>query len=338
MCTPTRAALLTGRYQQRFGPPVRACPERSDGPRPGASAGGGDDRGGAEGRRATRPASTANGTSDTRHPTCRRARGSTSFVGFCQVTATTTPTSIGPGTPTGGTARRRHSSAFIERHRDEPFFLFVSHLAIHFPWQGPDDPPHRVAGRDYWNDKWGMIPDEDNVAPHVKAMVEALDESVGDIVATLRRLDLGATNARLLHLGQRGLPALRPPFSQHLQQRSLTGTEDRRLRGRSSGAGHRALAGSYTTRRLRPHGHDLRSVSDVAESGRTGHWTGPRRGRHLGPAVRRSRARAANALLAHAPASSRVAGAVEARVRGRQRSPGNRKTMSAGRTPAREEG
>jgi arylsulfatase A-like enzyme len=84
----------------------------------------------------------------------------------------------------------RHSSAFIERHRDEPFFLFVSHLAIHFPWQGRDDPPHRAAGRDYWEDKWGVIPDENDVAPHVKAMVEALDESVGDIVATLRRLDL----------------------------------------------------------------------------------------------------------------------------------------------------
>jgi arylsulfatase A len=84
----------------------------------------------------------------------------------------------------------RHATAFIERHTDGPFFLFVSHLAIHFPWQGPGDPPHRRVGRDYWSDKWGVIPDEDNVAPHVKAMVEALDESVGAIVATLRRLGL----------------------------------------------------------------------------------------------------------------------------------------------------
>jgi arylsulfatase A-like enzyme len=84
----------------------------------------------------------------------------------------------------------RHSSAFIERHRDQPFFLFVSHLAIHFPWQGRDDPPHRVAGRSYHDDKWGVIPDEDNVAPQVAAMVEALDDSLGEIVATLRRLDL----------------------------------------------------------------------------------------------------------------------------------------------------
>ncbi len=84
----------------------------------------------------------------------------------------------------------RSSVDFIERHRDRPFFLYVPHLAIHFPWQGPQDPPHRVESRDYETDKWGVIPDPGNVAPHVRAMVESLDASVGAIVAALRRLDL----------------------------------------------------------------------------------------------------------------------------------------------------
>jgi len=84
----------------------------------------------------------------------------------------------------------RSSVDFIERHRDRPFFLYVPHLAIHFPWQGPQDPPHRVESRDYEADKWGVIPDPGNVAPHVRAMVESLDASVGAIVAALRRLDL----------------------------------------------------------------------------------------------------------------------------------------------------
>jgi arylsulfatase A-like enzyme len=66
-----------------------------------------------------------------------------------------------------------------------PFFLYLPHLAIHFPWQGPNDPPHRREGNEYFNDKWGIIPEPGNVAPHVKAMVEALDQSVGEIVATL---------------------------------------------------------------------------------------------------------------------------------------------------------
>lgn len=83
-----------------------------------------------------------------------------------------------------------HSKSFIESHKQEPFFLYVSHLAIHFPWQGPNDPAHRVQGVSYEDDKWGIIPDRDNVQPHVKAMVEAVDQSVGEIMNTLRKLDL----------------------------------------------------------------------------------------------------------------------------------------------------
>ncbi len=83
-----------------------------------------------------------------------------------------------------------HSIEFIERHKDQPFFLYVPHQVIHFPWQGPDDPPHRVKGQDYSNDKWGLIKDKNNVSPYVKSMVEALDRSVREIVATLKRLDM----------------------------------------------------------------------------------------------------------------------------------------------------
>jgi arylsulfatase A len=84
----------------------------------------------------------------------------------------------------------RHSIDFIERHKDEPFFLYVPHLAIHFPWQGPEDPPHRKRGTSYHKDKWGVIPDRSNVLPHVTAMIESLDRSVGSIVATLDQLGL----------------------------------------------------------------------------------------------------------------------------------------------------
>ncbi len=83
-----------------------------------------------------------------------------------------------------------HSKSFIENHKNEPFFLYMAHLAIHFPWQGPEDPAHREKGISYENDKWGIIPDRDNVHPHVKAMVEAVDKSVGEIVNTLKKLKL----------------------------------------------------------------------------------------------------------------------------------------------------
>jgi arylsulfatase A len=84
----------------------------------------------------------------------------------------------------------RHSVDFIRRQRTKPFFLYVPHLAIHFPWQGPNDPPHREEGKSYHADKWGIIPNPGNVAPHVKAMIESLDQGVGQIMSTLRQWKL----------------------------------------------------------------------------------------------------------------------------------------------------
>lgn len=85
----------------------------------------------------------------------------------------------------------QHSVKFIEENRKRPFFLYLAHLAIHFPWQGPDDPPHRtVKGKNYQEDKWGVIRDRSDVSSHVKDMVESLDRSVGELVAALKRLGL----------------------------------------------------------------------------------------------------------------------------------------------------
>jgi arylsulfatase A len=97
----------------------------------------------------------------------------------------------------------RYSIEFIEQHRSERFFLYVPHLAIHFPWQGPDDPSHRKKGQDYDRDKWGMVPDPGNVSPHIKAMVESVDKSVGQIVATLERLKL-AENTLVIFTSDNG--------------------------------------------------------------------------------------------------------------------------------------
>lgn len=84
----------------------------------------------------------------------------------------------------------RYSVDFIAAHRDKPFFLYVPHLAIHFPWQGPKDPPHRKQGTGYHTNKWGVIPNPGNVQPHVRAMIHALDNSVGIIIATLKQWKL----------------------------------------------------------------------------------------------------------------------------------------------------
>jgi arylsulfatase A-like enzyme len=85
----------------------------------------------------------------------------------------------------------QHSIDFLERHQDKPSFIYVAHLAIHFPWQGPDEEAYRVEGGDYWDlSKLGPhAPGE--VSPVVQRMVEAVDASVGAIMEAIRTLDSG---------------------------------------------------------------------------------------------------------------------------------------------------
>ncbi len=202
MCTPTRAAMLTGQYQQRFG-------RKFDGALSGRS-----DRDQGLPLQAVTIAEVLKqngyatgcfgkwhlgyvppwlppsqgfdefrglGSGDGDHHTHIDRQGRQDWWNNDQIEM-----------EKGYTAEllTKYSVDFIERHRNEPFFLYVPHLAIHFPWQGPSDPPHRVAGKSYENDKWGIIPDPANVSPHVTAMVESLDKSVNEIVAALRRLRL----------------------------------------------------------------------------------------------------------------------------------------------------
>jgi len=84
----------------------------------------------------------------------------------------------------------RHSIDFMKQNKDRPFFLYVAHLVIHFPWQAPGEKAHRKVGTDYWSlQKLGPHP-EGQVAPVVKEMVEAVDTSVGKIMAALKDLGL----------------------------------------------------------------------------------------------------------------------------------------------------
>lgn len=87
-----------------------------------------------------------------------------------------------------------HAEQFIESCQSEPFFLFVSHLAIHFPWQTPDDEPHREEGKRYLEvsgplNRLGPHPPE-KTREVVRIMIEELDKSVGRIISKLHDLDL----------------------------------------------------------------------------------------------------------------------------------------------------
>ena len=71
---------------------------------------------------------------------------------------------------------------FIKRNKDNPFFLYVAHQAVHNYYQIPSDSPG-TRGRD--------IPLSGEVAQvRYKIMLEDLDKSVGEIMDVLKELQL----------------------------------------------------------------------------------------------------------------------------------------------------
>lgn len=70
---------------------------------------------------------------------------------------------------------------FIQDNRGNPFFLYVAHEAPHFPYQGRNDRADRVPGNP--NPQVGSRKDRKGA---YKEMIEAMDEGIGRIVKTVR--------------------------------------------------------------------------------------------------------------------------------------------------------
>ncbi|MDE0739674.1 MAG: sulfatase-like hydrolase/transferase [Planctomycetota bacterium] len=66
---------------------------------------------------------------------------------------------------------------FIERNKNRPFFLYVSHETPHFPFQGPGD-GKKTVDKSNWT--------EPNATTYV-AMLEDLDREVGRVLAALQK-------------------------------------------------------------------------------------------------------------------------------------------------------
>ena len=82
------------------------------------------------------------------------------------------------------------SVRFIEKHKNEPFFLYVPYSAIHFPWMTPDDDAYREPGGRYTDlSKLGSHRNG-NLKAVVKQMIEELDKGVGRIITALRKNSL----------------------------------------------------------------------------------------------------------------------------------------------------
>jgi len=79
----------------------------------------------------------------------------------------------------------RHGVDFIERHKDKPFCLYLPHESVHSPYQGRNDPPERLP-----EGKKSKKGKGQGIAGAYKEMIEVMDEGIGRIVETVKRLGL----------------------------------------------------------------------------------------------------------------------------------------------------
>ncbi len=75
----------------------------------------------------------------------------------------------------------QQATGFLERHQDDPFFLYLPHFGVHSPYQAKKD----VVAE--FKDEKGVGGHDD---PTYAAMIASVDESVGKVVAKLEELGL----------------------------------------------------------------------------------------------------------------------------------------------------
>lgn len=74
---------------------------------------------------------------------------------------------------------------FIEGNKERPFLLYLPHEAPHFPYQGRNDKADRLPGKDF--EGHGSRPDKKQA---YKEMVEIMDENIGRVFEKLKELNL----------------------------------------------------------------------------------------------------------------------------------------------------
>ena len=182
-CSPTRAGLLTGRYQQRFGHEVNM----------GADAGpiGGlplsettiADRLKAAGYRTALFGKWHLGSAAELHP---MSRGFDEFYGFLGGEHSYFESALNGANPLYDGRNRVEASgyltdvltdravAFIKREKSRPFFLYLAYNAVHTPLHAPEKYLARFTG----------IADQQRRT--YAAMMSAMDDGIGRTLATLR--------------------------------------------------------------------------------------------------------------------------------------------------------
>jgi len=222
-CSPTRAGLLTGRYQQRFGHEFNP---------PGEDARDGlplsettiADRLKAAGYATGLVGKWHLGGAPQYHP---QRRGFDEFFGFLSGAHSYEP---GKGAPIyRGTkavdvkeyltdAIAREAVSFIDRHKSQPFFLYVSFNAVHTPMEATDERLKRFAS----------IADETRRT--YAAMLAAMDEGIGKVVDTLKAHGL-EENTLIVFLSDNGGPTMRGTTTNGSRNAPFRGSKRTTLEG-----------------------------------------------------------------------------------------------------------
>jgi arylsulfatase A-like enzyme len=188
-CSPTRAGLLTGRYQQRFGHEFNPMLLRNGGQGQGLPL---EQRTladylGAAGYVTGLVGKWHLGEEDAYQP---QSRGFAEFFGFL----TGQHSYVEAEDKTAGPILRgkakvglegyltdvfaREAVAFVDRHKERPFFLYLAFNAVHTPLQAPEATLKEFAG------------ERDPTRRTYLAMLRKLDDAVGLLMARLRELGL----------------------------------------------------------------------------------------------------------------------------------------------------
>jgi arylsulfatase A-like enzyme len=223
-CSPTRAGLMTGRYQTRFGHEFNPG---GGGPNIGLPL--------SETTIADRfqAAGYATGLVGKWHlgnaPRFRPPqRGFREFFGFLGGAHPYFPAPMAApifrGTDTVAEkeyltdAFAREAVAFIDRHKQEPFFLYLAFNAVHTPMQAPEERLRTFAGL------------TDKTRRTYAGMTSAMDDAVGRVLAKLRTENL-ESDTLLFFFSDNGGPTMRGTTINGSRNTPLRGSKRTTLEG-----------------------------------------------------------------------------------------------------------
>ncbi len=200
-CSPTRAGMLTGRYQTRFGHEFNPGPGPEVGlPLTETTLA---DRLRAAGYVTGLVGKWHLGNAPARHP---QRRGFDEFFGFLGGAHAYFPAKGKAESVLRGTAPvdekeyltdafRREALTFVERHRARPFFLYLAFNAVHTPMHATDAGLQRFAGI------------QNPTRRSYAAMMASMDDAVGAVRAKLRELKL-EENTLVFFVSDNGGPTM----------------------------------------------------------------------------------------------------------------------------------